>query len=479
MTPPAAKAATGTVYALVDPRDNETRYIGATVKPLTARLDGHFRRPARRVREWISELEVAGLSPLIVPVGENVPVAELPAAEEAEITRIIAAGGSLLNERSTERGQALNSRRIQTEEREAWGRLADAAVTLLGGPLPPGALPVVEIPEATWLFMSRVKPGHRERVDKFRKSLDHWDREGYLRWRDLCSEMDEASESLWLYVRAAWAGVRRAGGEFFDRRLEAHFRKIAELPCDTQENASRLLTLTVWYMVAVDPWRHLAELGGLPLDDASFIAWAGSDPDVREALEFLTGRLDGALGNLAEPRDRSWEDGPGHLLGAVAAAYSDTVPEPVRDRLARVLGQLARDHMLTRPMADLLMRLDPGALDTIFGRDIAGDVDRELGLPAGTSARVLRAIIKRVGYVEDGTIRRAADRAAQALPVATLPDYAGWHGTGIPTARTISGSLARAGLAEPAGKTRDEYLECVRELWVPNLENVTRTRSVV
>jgi hypothetical protein len=49
-------------------------------------------------------------------------------------------------------------------EQAAWRELADLALELLGGPLPPGDLPEIEIPEVSWAFMSKVAPGHRERM---------------------------------------------------------------------------------------------------------------------------------------------------------------------------------------------------------------------------------------------------------------------------------------------------------------------------
>lgn len=37
---------TGTIYALVDPRDGAVRYIGQTTKTLAERLAGHVANPA-------------------------------------------------------------------------------------------------------------------------------------------------------------------------------------------------------------------------------------------------------------------------------------------------------------------------------------------------------------------------------------------------------------------------------------------------
>ena len=67
---------TGCVYALVDPRTRERRYVGYTTKALTVRLEQHFRdvrnytyNPGKR--EWFEELAVEGLSPVIEVLEET------------------------------------------------------------------------------------------------------------------------------------------------------------------------------------------------------------------------------------------------------------------------------------------------------------------------------------------------------------------------------------------------------------------------
>jgi hypothetical protein len=115
-------------------------------------------------------------------------------------------------------------------------------------------------------------------------------------------------------------------------------------------------------------------------------------------------------------------------------------------------------------MAELLLRLDPKALDTAFGEDVAAEIDRDLSLPGGTSGRVARALADRLGSTAK-PVRRIADRAAQELPTVPLPNYGGWHGPGVLGARIVSAALVRADLAEPAYGTPEEYLARVRGLW--------------
>jgi hypothetical protein len=406
---------TGTIYALVDPRDGKLRYIGQTKKqPFSARLGGSY---APRVRAWMAEVRAAGLAPLIVAVRENVPADGLRTAESEEITRIVAAGGALLNEQATAIGEELNRQRLDAErkaaERAGWAELADVALAALGGPLPPG-----DLPDGGWLDM------------------------------------------------------RRLGGDLFSSRMDCNISRAAEIPYASREDASRCRGLIMWYMVAVDPWWHLAEIAGRPQDDAAFIAWAGRDAGTREALKFLAAHGNGLLARLSA----EWEDwrykwqvfGPGRLLGVIAAAYTGAVPaDGICPDVADVLRKAAEDHMLTRPMADLLMRLDPRALDAVFGKDIAVELDRDLELPPGTSGRVLQALAGRLSLGPRDRVQRIADRSAQALPLTALPDYRGWSGPMVPAARVAAASLVRAGLAEPDGITPENYLAEVRALWTP------------
>lgn len=416
--------ATGTIYGLIDPRDGKMRYVGQTKQRVAVRIRGTY---APRVRAWMTELLDAGLTPLSVALRENVPVADLLAVEAEEITRIIAEGGALLNEQVTARGREMLRQRQEAEqkaaERAGWSELADAALATLGGPLPPGDLP-----------------------------------------------------------DGAWRGVRLLGGDLYDKWQDRNISLAEEIPYASRADAARCRGLIMWYMIAVDPWWHLAEIAGRPQDDASFVAWAGRDAAVREALEFLATHGEGILARLAADWKGwrwTWQvPGPGRMLATVAAAYTDVEPaDAIRDGVADVLRKTAEDHMLTRPMADLLERLDPKALDTVFGKDIAADLDRDLGLPDGTSGRVLRELADRLNLHPRDTVRRAADRSAQALPLAPLPDYWRWSGPVVPGARVASASLVRAGLAAPDHMSAEEYLATVRDLWTPRPDERQRQEA--
>jgi hypothetical protein len=57
------------IYALVDPRSKEIRYIGKTEKRIAQRLAEHIERPVNAsVSEWIAGLRDAGMVPRIEPI---------------------------------------------------------------------------------------------------------------------------------------------------------------------------------------------------------------------------------------------------------------------------------------------------------------------------------------------------------------------------------------------------------------------------
>ena len=476
-------SATGTVYALIDPRDDTPRYIGQTTQSLTDRLRGKY---APRVRAWMTELRTAGLAwPVIIAVRENVPVGQLLAAERDEITRNIVAGNALLNEQGTGEGRQVVRLRRAAEEaaakQAAWRELADIAMDVLGGPLPPGEMPDIEIPEYSWSFTSRIGPDHREYVDSLITS-------DYALWQSLRRKQEEAARQLREATRGVWGRTCWEADDRFGAHLDRNVSIVMETPCANRAKISRHLALTVWYMVAVHPWRHLAELAGIAErdtrttysngykyppasapDDKGFIAWAARDAEVRQALKFLAARREGALELIPYRWHSTYEQGPGHLLGTVAAAYSGTAPEAVQRDIAFALKQVAKDSQLTQPMADLLLRLNPRALDSVFGRNIAAELDRDLGLPAGTSSQVLLAFSQHFTPINDDAMRRAIIRSAQVLPTVPLPEYREWNGPSVMAARVISASLVRAGLAKPKHETAEEYLAGVRSLWTPRL----------
>lgn len=155
---------TGTIYALVDPRTFDVRYIGQTTKPIEVRLAGHLAAPAPLVKAWIDELAVEGRRPEITPVREGVAEADLDTAEREEIAAH-AEQGDLLNVARNTVGNARRRKvsRLEAKRREAealamaqawgqasWRQVADQIRVATGGPIAPSDVPVHPIPEAVW-----------------------------------------------------------------------------------------------------------------------------------------------------------------------------------------------------------------------------------------------------------------------------------------------------------------------------------------
>lgn len=90
-----------TIYALIDPWNNEVRYIGVTRNTLAYRLGGHmYQAVGNRVEdpkgEWIRELREASLRPIIQPI-ETVDSALWQSAEKRWIAHYKALGARLTN----------------------------------------------------------------------------------------------------------------------------------------------------------------------------------------------------------------------------------------------------------------------------------------------------------------------------------------------------------------------------------------------
>jgi hypothetical protein len=324
----------------------------------------------------------------------------------------------------------------------AWAALAGEAVALLGGPLPPGDLPPVVIPDAAWDLITARPPF----TDGIAKALWPHVTPGSM----YCDRDATLSDRLWHSLVHA-TGVRWPG----------------------RAAADRALSLIPWFLTAVRPWWHLAVLAGIPTGDAEFTAWIAEDAEAQDALEILGGMGSGTLKTLAGHPDK-WDnrgfDGPGHTLAALTAAYSGVpVPSPAHDDIAQVLKRLARARTITAPAAVLLTRLRPDALNEVLGPDLTSMADRDLSLPPGTSGRVIRQILRHMGPASDDTLQRLADRSLHELPVTPLPDYGDYlGGPHVIDARVTSASLIRAGLAAPGDTTVADYLAEVRAIWTPH-----------
>jgi hypothetical protein len=465
--------ATGTLYALTDPRTNTVRYIGQTTKTLPIRLAGHLTNPARKVAPWIDELADAGLQPVITAVREDIPAGDLLSAERDEITRRLLDGEPLLNEASTGEGRKILRQRAEDARKErcraAWEHVAHQTRRVVGGPPAPGPIPPVRLPDGLWDHLPWIWETKEdlEQRDLF-PAGGPIDEEGLALEMRLLDTENRLADALFQYVRDAWPKLWNVADDETAEELKRWVRGATGVRSASPEDTARLISLAPWCLVAVSPWASLADRAGLPLEPEPFIAWVSDDPDVQEQLRFVTSLrplLFPALARLDPPHDRMRMSD--YLAFAAAAHAPFELPEEVTRDARKLLHELGRQKMLTQPMADLLGALDPTALNQLFGRDLAAAADTQLGLPPGTAAAVLAHVLEAGGSF--GALDRVVDRATGKLPTRSYPNYSSWHGKGTRRAETVVYTLVGAGLIKPPDdQTREEVMAQARSLWSPD-----------
>ena len=122
------------IYALIDPRNNQIRYVGKTVNPLISRLREHIwtsrtnRSKCRRAL-WIKELCELNLKPEIALL-ETVNESEWKDAERRWEKKLKKQGFALLNDKPTGGGCGRNNKRIEwTKELiDELGKIPDAII---------------------------------------------------------------------------------------------------------------------------------------------------------------------------------------------------------------------------------------------------------------------------------------------------------------------------------------------------------------
>jgi hypothetical protein len=266
----------------------------------------------------------------------------------------------------------------------------------------------------------------------------------------------------------------------FDGVLAGHVRKVFRERWIDLEDAQRYLALLPWWFVAVSPWAALAERAGMDASGADFIDWVTDDAAVREALAILLargGRMD-PLSVMDDPVS-NWRPSTG--LVAMTAAHHPGFDLPsgpllrVNLDVCRFLESMMRDGLLTPAMADLLLKLDPLALDRLLGPEITADIDARRGLTPGTSKDVLLSVLEKAdGSWQLDRLVRIVNRAEGAFPTVGVPDFSPWYGNSVPMLRAITASLVAAGVfaAAPRGRTPTELVDEVRALWFPNFDRL-------
>ncbi|WP_405425553.1 hypothetical protein [Streptomyces erythrochromogenes] len=492
--------ATGAVYALVDPRVYEVRYVGQTGKPLAERLAGHLVDPAPRVREWIASLTVDGVTPDIIPLVEGVPLADLDRVEREEI-EAHSARGDLLNtvnnrvftDRRRKENRAEKKRREAAEKemtqrwnRAVWRKVADQVREATGGPFSPADVLVRPIPAPIWATYRVYRVTHETLKAKFAAAYPKIDAETAVQVGVECFRQPNRPDPdpemtalqtrrtltasvLESYCRAytgAFAAVDEGGRYGTEGNVSGRGGSAYETEFRDADHMARYMSLIAWAGRALDPWVALARKAGMDVTSAEFTEWVSDDADVRSAVAMYQATAPGWLGTFRQTWDFALPDyalalGSAHIPGFV-------VPGLLSDTASEALSKAASDRQATTAMCGALLRLAPGALDAVYGRDELAEADAALGLPAGTSARVARCLYG--DNLEDPKDRtsRLLQRHTGTFDTVTIPTYSGWSGPSVPGWRLLAASLYSAGLLPRAEAGDGEALVAkVKNTWKP------------
>ncbi|MCW2901582.1 MAG: hypothetical protein JWO67_3847 [Streptosporangiaceae bacterium] len=499
--------ATGTLYALADPRDGTVRYIGQTTKPIEVRLAGHLAAPAPRVRAWIEALAVEGRSPEIIPIREHVPVVDLDAAEKEEI-KAHAQRGDLLNVVANESGNA-KRRKVSREEAKrraaqeeamrrawqqaTWRQVADQVRAATGGPVSPADIPIRDIPAAVWdAYQAYHEADRLLKANSITRLLlrpglgvvvegdaphDQEKRAALLR-------RSNAEALLEHYLRAYCGAFSSVDdGERWGSKEGVHGRGAEAYRNEFRDptHMARYLSLTPWAARALDPWVELARAAGIDKKGPEFSQWVSDDQATREAVDLYRLAAPGWLGVF---RQRWDTDVATHALTLGAAHIPGfVVPHLLESALQDWLTKLARDRQATREMCLLLQRINPKALDAVYGRDRLAESDEALGLPPGTSAKVIRQLYGGDSHDPAPQAAKLIQRHTGEFDTAAIPDYSGWTGPDIPAMRAAAASFYSAGLLLDAEQSAgDELLDGVKSSWKPTrwgIENVEKMEKAI
>ncbi|MGQ4343621.1 hypothetical protein [Streptomyces sp. SAS_275] len=483
--------ATGTIYALIDPRTETVRYVGQTTKPIEVRLAGHLAAPAPLVRSWIEELAVEGRRPGIIPIREGVPTGELDSAEREEIAAHSAIG-DLLNVVSNVAGNAKRRKasREEAKRREAeekamdlswrqasWRLVADQVRAATGGPIPPSDVPLRSIPEPVWATYRSYReadnwltahPGDGYLLvpgvglTATEDSPEARERQEIRQLRQRCADGLEDFMRTFCRSFVAVDDGERYGDGVFGQGDDAY--KVA---FSDSTHMARYLSLIPWAARSLDPWVALAEAAGIDRSDAAFAEWVSDDPDTRAAVMLF--QEAGTPHYLGRHYDRWDTDIPSFALALGAAHIPGfVIPDLLRSDLRERLVKVAQDRQATDRMCKLLQEIDPRALDTVYGKDRLAVADAELGLPAGLAAQVIANVFGTEHRDPNSEIGKLLQRNAGTFQAPAVPEYADWSGIHIPAVRSAVACFCAAGLFEAAEDgLLDAVIERSKRTWMP------------
>ncbi len=485
----------GVIYVLVDPRHDTVRYVGKTVDALAARLSGHLHSKNALLRQWVRDLATAGHRPILRVVRE-VPLAGLDDAERRAIADFASDGWPLFNltgipaqvvsDSAVAAVRARRARAMATAEADwaeaerrrlvqqdldmgtsaaAHAALFAVAQRVSGGPLPPPiralrSADVTSLPEE----LARHLPGgdqyppadlfDRGQVCRATARFMHsWGIQvGVFRSRDyLPKVVHDLCEHLEDEMR-------------FDGDPERFPRYRCQRRWRSQQDMLKVAALAEWHRTAVVPWRAAAEAAKLPSSGAGFARAVTDDPDVRAALE----TWECAPWTSTRGDDRDQLD-PLSLYCLVTPYADDGLRWVADDAAARVglaetFATLARANGLTAPAVAMFHRVDQDAVSRTYGVDVARMVDGRVGLPDGTSRRVLADLVEIIRGLpsEQKPPRDAAAsdflRAVLAPREMTPAPYPFWRSgvmvtTAVSQVRATFDALIVRGVASPPPKT--------------------------
>lgn len=365
---------------------------------------------------------------------EKIPKDQLSAAERDEITMRLLAGEDLLNQASSAYARRLLRETAETarqrEEQDAWAYIAWAVRDAVGGPLPPGQLQRITVPDKVWQHIEDAGPDFEAYAESVGCGVATFYRE-------------DAQKALWSEARYSW-GFLRGESDDLDFVLHGQADMAVERAWRTRKDLEHYLALIPWALISVKPWCDLARRAGLANTPERFAAWVSDDAQVRQALHRLRGKTLTALLNF---RGSAIENIPPDLvLAALGCAHLDIRPPlPIEGRIVDVLLAIAGDRQLTSQMADLLLELRPDALEAVYGKDVAAEIDAGLGLASGTAAAVVaELILKRVQPAYG--LERIRDRATGEFPTVALPYDGLWGRYALVCMRPLLACFCQAGL---------------------------------